>query len=54
MKLSNDDIIQIEKYMTEESFQSVDYFIANHRRLKQFAVNIYDEIIDLDNKGDLE
>ena len=40
--------------MEDEVFDSVDYMLACFKRLREFARTTHDELVQLDNRGDLE
>ncbi len=53
-RLTDDEKEKIEQFMEDEVFDSIDYMLECFKRLRGFAQNTYDELCQLDNKGDLE
>lgn len=54
MKLNEEDIKKIEAFLEHENIQTIEYFLAAVKRLRDFSANAYEQLQDLDRKGDLE
>lgn len=54
MNLHQNEIKQIEKFMEEESFATIDNLVDSYRRLKNFALKINDSLDNLNRYGDLD
>lgn len=47
MKLTDDEILKIERFLDQESI-TLDFLLACHKRFKSFVASIYVDLIDTD------
>jgi hypothetical protein len=54
MILSQEDINKLQRFMTEDCQDNIDYFIASYKRMRQTLIDMKTQLTELSRTGDLD